>query len=233
MNAEASPVSTIENPVTAAVQRCLESYYKVLEDNPPPPGPRVYREDHNEFKIEQQAQRAFLRAMPFLDTWEHVLCGLACLQHAMLLGIIDRVDAGRHIHLLQLAISAYRPKPEPRPAGRPKLIPPLPPIGNLIGIQAQSNPGTYISPILPSEESQHELKEELTRRGIPLPTAAEAHSQPSLLPLVFALAQAYKLAPRRKEPATEPANSHATSHATSRATPQPAPTASTGLKAAS
>ncbi len=217
MNAQTNQTTEL-NPVTQAVQRCLEAYYHVLESNPRPPGPNVYREDYNEHKIEQQAQRAFLRQMPFLDTWDHVLCCLACLQHAMLLGIIDRVDAGRHIHLLQLAISAYRPKPEPRAAGRPRIIPPLPPMGTL----ATPFAGVPAPTDLPSEGAQAKLKEDLKRVGIELPPAAEATMTPGLFHSLQSMARACAKVSMPKAPQSEPP--------TGPAGPQ---AGTTGLKAAS
>jgi hypothetical protein len=205
------------NPVTQAVQRCLEAYYHVLESNPKPPGPDVYREDYNEFKIEQSAQKAFLRNMPFLDSWDHVLCGLACIQHAIILGIIPRVDAGRHIHLLQLAISAYRPKPEPRAVGRPRIITPLPPLGDL----AAPFFAVPASTVLPSEEAQAQLKEELKRMGDELAAAGETSLPPGIFHALQSAARAYAKVSSPKAPQSEP-----------KAGPTSQPAGQTGAKAA-
>jgi len=198
------------NHVTEAVQRCLAAYHHVLESNPKPPGPNVYREDYNEYKIEQQAQRAFLREMPFLDSWEHTLCCLACLQHAMLLGIIDRVDAGRHIHLLQLAISAYRPKPEPRAVGRPKIIPTLPSTGN----QAAPSQGVPSAANQPTQEDQVKLKEELSRLGISAAALNDPAVTPAVLQALHDLAKANGAIPAPKAPGSEPQTAAANPGAT-------------------
>jgi hypothetical protein len=205
------------NPVTQAVQRCLEAYYHVLESNPKPPGPDVYREDYNEFKIEQSAQKAFLRNMPFLDSWDHVLCGLACIQHAIILGIIPRVDAGRHIHLLQLAISAYRPKPEPRSAGRPRIITPLPPLGDLAAPFFAVPAPTGI----PSEEAQAKLKEELKRMGIELPPVGETTLPPGIFHALQSAARAYAKVSSPKVPQSTPSTGP-TSQPTGQTVPQAA-----------
>ena len=179
------------NPVTQAVLGCLQAYHSVLEQGPG---------GDKEYETEEKARKAFLRAMPFLDTWEHTLAGLACLQHAMLLGVIDNVDAGRHIHLIQLAISAYRPKAEPRAQGRPRKNTPLPTIGNM----ESDLLGTYVSPELPDQDTQRELCQELTRRGIPLPTPAETSASPRLLPLLLALGRVYERVPRRPQAQSDP-----------------------------
>jgi len=194
------------NPITQSVQRCLDAYHHILEQPPRRPRADEYAENVR-LEIQRNAAQAFCRAMPFLDTWEHTLAVLACLQHAMLLGILDRVDLGRHIHLLQLAISAFRPpKPEPRAVGRPRKITPLPSIGNL----GNDIMGTYIAPDLPDEETQRELCEELKRRNIPLPTPEETAAHPRLLPLFFAMANAYLNQPVRKGPQSAPKTGVAT-----------------------
>jgi len=190
------------NPVTQAVQRCLAAYHHVLETNPKPAKSDPAHATFDVCRVEKLARKAFIQSMPFLDTWEHVLGALACLQHAIVLDIFDRVDAGRHIHLIQLAISAHRPKAEPRDAGRPRheKYTPLPPITR----QDQPFEGAYISPNPPREERQFELAKELKDRGVPIPTPQEAVDAPGLIPLLFALAEVYKTLPRRQPPATAP-----------------------------
>lgn len=187
------------NPVTQAVQRCLEAYHHVLESNPKPPKSSPAYASYDKYEVEKQAQKAFLRLMPFLDSWEHVLCGLACLQHAILLDIFDRVDAGRHIHLLQLAISAYRPKVEPRPVGRPERSERITPLPSPSAPETYQL-GTYVSPYLPDESTQAKLGQELKRRQVPIPTPQEAYDAPRLLPLLFALAEVYQQLPKRQPP---------------------------------
>jgi hypothetical protein len=105
--AETAPNLPSPNP---AVQRCCEALECSLEES------RANGQD--EVYAEEDADQAYMNAMPHLSGYENIRDFIACVTHGMVVGAIDNIQGPKLLYAAQIAVGALRhePKPEKRPA---------------------------------------------------------------------------------------------------------------------
>lgn len=100
MSDESSPVSA--NP---AVARCMNAWECVYREK--------LAKGKDKFHASQDADKAYRNAMPTLSGYENIRDFIACIAHAMLIGVIMAEEGCKLLYAAQIALGAVRSQPKP------------------------------------------------------------------------------------------------------------------------
>jgi hypothetical protein len=105
---ETAPNPPFPNP---AVQRCCEAFERSLEESRANGQANCY--------AEEDAEGAYLSAIPHLSGYENIRDFIACVTHGMVIGAIDYIEGPKLLYAAQIAIGALRHEPRAQKACPP------------------------------------------------------------------------------------------------------------------
>jgi hypothetical protein len=106
-----------------AVARCISAWRLIMGNER-----AELDEDEDESEAKEEANSAYLRAMPPLSGYQNICDFIACVTHGSMGGVIRQKDAEHFLAAAKIALCALRfdPKPAasaPRRPGRPRKNP--------------------------------------------------------------------------------------------------------------